>query len=349
MRLDTSDIVRSKNAALIDQGWIFGEMMNRIGDPFSWVDGDRLDHIGGFSGTVSVLQYLAMSGEIYDTPEAIRCKDFRDVHEMIKGKLTEAVASLVPFRTAIDLERYISSTASVKAQDYGAIRTWAPDLPTHSVHVDIGPGLGANAIYSLHGLGASYGSFEAHPVSYEVQRRFFRVIAGSELHYLDPIDCENFGLSGEGVAREIAAVDRYRIRHLPSWHAPLIPPASVDLVTATWVLNEVTPAGIIWLLHHVRRMLRIGGYFYVRDSGLRKPLRHDLDYDRQVLAMGFESAGHLNIRNRIDMHGIPRIFRKTADSTQSFEDCYDAAFGRFAVTSHGGAFNQNVKNPPPRS
>jgi hypothetical protein len=260
---------------------------------------------------------------------------------MIRLKLEQLISALVPFSTSIDLARYIRSTASVKAQDYGAIRTWANDLPAHPVHVDIGPGLGANAIYSLYGLSGSYGSFEAHPVSYEVQRRFFRALVGGKSLYLDPIDCENCGLSQEALGKELSEVDKYSIRHLPSWHAPLIPQSSVDLVTATWVLNEVTPAGIIWLLHHARRILRVGGYLYVRDSRLRKPLRHDLNYDEYLLRMGFESAGSLDVRNRVDMHGIPRIFRKTRAAVSSFEEMYDDAFGRFAVTSHGGAFNQS--------
>ena len=40
------------------------------------------------------------------------------------------------------------------------------------------------------------------------------------------------------------------------------------------------------------------------------------------------------------MHGVPRLYRKTAHRTFAFEDLYDRFFGRFAVTAHGGRYEQ---------
>ena len=140
---------------------------------------------------------------------------------------------------------------------------------------------------------------------------------------------------------EQLAGDAAAVRLVPSWHLGLLAHGSVDLVSATWVLNEVTPAGICWLLHHIARLVRVGGYVYIRDSGRRKPLRHDLDYDAALSAFGFEEVGRLDIRNRVDMHGIPRIYGRGKREAPSFEEVFETHFGRFAVTAHGGSHAQD--------
>lgn len=84
-----------------------------------------------------------------------------------------------------------------------------------------------------------------------------------------------------------------------------------DLVTATWVLNELNMAGIVYLLSHCVRTLRVDGYFYIRGSGKRKPGRHDINYDALLLEFGFEEVKRLLVRNRVDFYGVPRMYRKT--------------------------------------
>jgi SAM-dependent methyltransferase len=340
-----NDIIESYKRAIIDQKWIFGERMNRIGDPFLWVDGEQLSQFDGLSSALSVLQYLAMSGEIYETPSSIRTDDYEELKEVIEDRLRRAYSYFVPFLSSQDyeFESYIKSTSSVKVQDYCALRTFC-DLKDGVSHLDIGPGLGANAIYSLWGLNSTYYSLEAFPQSYSVQRLFLRAILGGEPSYLDLVECENFGLSHSEMQSQLNDAENYRVKHVPSWHFNLVDIGSVDLVTSTWVLNEVTPAGITWLLWNTDRVLRPDGYFYIRDSGKRKPNRHDLDYDLALLEMGYEKVGFLDIRNRVDMHGIPRAYRKKRDRLVEFEALFEQFFGRFSVTSHGGNYMQNIDN-----
>ena len=116
----------------------------------------------------------------------------------------------------------------------------------------------------------------------------------------------------------------------------LSPPFSIDLVTATWVLNEVAPAGIAWLLANVTRVLKPGGHFYIRDSRRPKPGRHALDYDRALVDLGFAPTGALEARNRIDFHGLPRAYRKADAQTLDFEQAFERFFGRTAITVHTG-------------
>jgi hypothetical protein len=344
MPLNLNDIQLSKSLALEKGGWIFGELLNRIGDPFTWVDGDQMSHVGDFSHLTTILQYLTMSGEIYDTPTEIKPDNHDAVLNNIRTELKSIISSLVPFPTQYNFEPYIESTATVKVQDFSAIHTWAKDLPEAPCHLDIGPGLGANALYSIYGLNSKYISLEAHPVSYEVQRQFFRALSGREFQFLDAVACEVVGGLNEGVLNELSEPNKYILKLAPSWHAEMIPSESVDLVSATWVLNEVTSAGICWLLHHAMRSLRVGGYFYIRDSEKLKPLRHQLNYDAALLALGFKKIARLNIKNRVDLHGIPRIYQKINSLDKSFIEIYDQFFDRFVVSSHGGEFNQGTRN-----
>lgn len=335
----SDDFQQSLNRALVRQGWLFGEKFNRIGNPFTWVDGDQLPALKSTQGVAAILQYLSMSGEVYETPEGIRVTDHDTILEDLTMRLTGVFSAFAPFlEPEFGFERYIASTASVKLQDYCAIRTWCEDLGSDPVHLDIGPGLGANALYSCHHLGASYIGTDAYPTSLAVQRAFFRQAFGNG--YLDVVDAENFGLSEPDIAARLLE-SHWSVTLLPSWHLELSPDESVDLISATWVLNEVTPAGICWLLHHIARLVRQGGYVYLRDSERRKPLRHDLDYDKALRDLGFEQAGRLDIRNRIDMHGIPRVYRRTGRDKPSFEDLFEAHFGRFAITAHGANHAQD--------
>lgn len=347
-----SDIVDSLNRALLRQKWIFGERWARIGHPFVWVDHPFVranadiggaDGFDGPSGIVAVRSYISMFYERYETPEAIRTDDHEDVRQHIEYKLRELSAGLMPFLPITgDLENNIVCTALARAQDYSFIKTFATDLPESVDHLDIGPGLGSHAMYSLGALKSRYMGLEASPLSYAVQRHVFRSIAPAPGDYLDPIECENFGLDYAALEEQLNSDNSYRIKHLPSWHAPLVNSDSIDLVTASFMLNEVTYSGILWLLSHASRLLRKGGFFYIRDSSKLKPGRHSINYDHVLVDLGFVEVGRLDVRNRVDFYGIPRIYRKQSEAAPSFDELVDRYLGRFALVSIGGEYDQNL-------
>ena len=113
-------------------------------------------------------------------------------------------------------------------------------------------------------------------------------------------------------------------------------------MTATFVLNEVTPAAIVWLLHTSMRTLKLGGHIYIRDSERLKPNRHSLNYEKVLREFGFVQTGRLDVNNRVDMFGIPRIYQKQKNYSLTFEELFDHYFGKYSVTSHGGEFMQNI-------
>lgn len=310
-----------------------------------WVDVD----IGGSDGfhaplgIVAVRSYISMFYEQYPVPESIRTDDYEEVRGHIEAQLRQLCTDLMPFLPVSgDLENNIICTAITRAQDYSFIKTFATELPESVDHLDIGPGLGSHAMYSLGALNSQYMGLEASPHSYSIQRNVFRSIVSEVGAYLDPIECENFGLDYAALEEQINSDNSYRIKHLPSWHAPMVNRNSIDLVTASFVLNEVSYSGILWLLSHASRLLRKGGYFYIRDSGKLKPGRHSVNYDEVLVALGFAQVGRLEVRNRIDFYGIPRIYQKQTEESSSFDDLVERYLGRFAVVSHGGEYNQNL-------
>ena len=78
------DIIESLNKARAKSGWLYGEKMNRIGDPFQWIDGEQLNKLDNLSGAQRFLQFLSMSGEIYKNPKQIRISNYKSFEKKIK-------------------------------------------------------------------------------------------------------------------------------------------------------------------------------------------------------------------------------------------------------------------------
>lgn len=345
----SSDICNSRRRAILSQGWFVGELFNRIGIPFSWVDGSRLSDLGDFSPIENLIQYLCMSGEIYEIPESIRVDDYDKIEANLYKDLQCIFGSLVNDRIikSLNLSKYFQGTANVKAQDCSILKSFCPTLfkpegDQRCIHIDIGPGLGANSLYSLQYLKSRYIAWEAFPASYQVQRDFFGAVAiKKNLAFNDWILGESHGLLKENLSYDSTEVADLSL--VPSWNIGGLNARSADLITATWVLNELTVSGIHWIMFHASRLLKPGGYFYIRDSKLNKPGRHQVNYDEHLTKLGFQLAADLNVENRVDLHGVPRILQKV----DNFEwDRFDEYIGEFlprdAVYSHGGRYQQNV-------
>ncbi|MFH1593951.1 MAG: hypothetical protein ABID09_04575 [Candidatus Omnitrophota bacterium] len=338
------DIIRSLNRAFISQGWAYGEKLHRIGNPFSWVDADQLSKVEVVHGPQAFLQYLTMFFEQYPTPERIRTDDYDEMLRTIEECLSKAYRHFVPFPSDMedDFKKSVTCNAVVRAQDYCALRSFCGGISSPINHLDIGPGLGTHAVYSRKGFDSNFYALEASPHSYSIQRDFFRFLSGGEAIYLDVVECENFNLSESSIKALVNKHPEYRLKHIPSWHFGIVESGSIDLITATWVLNEINSAGILWLMSQTSRVLRKGGYLYIRDSSKLKPLRHSINYDKLLPKIGFAEVGRLRARNRVDLHGIPRAYQKIKDCESSFEELVNLCLGKFAVTTHGGGYVQNM-------
>ena len=98
------------------------------------------------------------------------------------------------------------------------------------------------------------------------------------------------------------------------------------------------------MLANSNRVLQKSGYIYIRDSGKLKPERHLIDYDNVLIEhLGFELIHWLNVENRVDMHAVPRIYKKVKNVELNFEELFDLLINREATLCHGLAFAQNIK------
>ncbi len=347
-----NDILQSLNKALARQGWLYGDKSHRLGHPFEWVDGDRHPELYTTIDSFSILLYLSMFYEEYATPDEVLTSDYEQMKGYYEEQLDNFCKHFFPFSIlsptplASDLKTYIGCHALGRTQDYCFIRKNCKDLTNSIKHLDIGSGLGSHALYSLKGLNSEFYSLEASPKSYAVQRHFLRFISPDPGAYLDLVELENFEVTYEAMSKELNNNSKYKIKHCPSWFFPLIKDKSIDLITATWVLNEVSFSGILWLMSHASRVLSQGGYFYIRDSSKLKPGRHSINYDRMLNQIGFVEVARLNVRNRIDYYGVPRVYQKKTDASYSFEELGESFLGKFAVTAHGGEYVQNLENMP---
>jgi len=346
------DLEASLKKALVRQGWLFGDKYSRIGNPFTWVDGPLSLSSYDFKGVVDLAQWYSGYYEKYPTPEKIKYNSYDEDYAIIEAKYKEIYSSYFPFQ-GIDSQSsmHITCHALARIQDYCMFNKYAPDLinrkstdPSKKIHhLDFGAGMGGNAIYSLLLMDAVYTAIEAHSWSYNIQRMFFRQLMQGVGKYLDLLSAESMELPLHKL-KELVSSDEFVIKQIPSWYFIDVPTGSQDLVTATTVLNELNAAGIIYMLTESCRVVKEGGYIYIRDSAKLKPGRHTINYDDALVKhLGFELVHWLDVKNRIDMFAIPRLYRKVKRVDINFENLFSLLVGREGVTSHGGEYVQNLK------
>ena len=339
-----NDLLESRNKAMIRQGWQFGDKMSRIGHPFEWVDGDKQGYIYSIQGVPAVLQAYSMYYEKYETPKEILVDDYKEMLSHLEGQLGKLLSTLAPFLlTTNQWKMHQECTALARCQDYAAIKTYCANLPKNIVHIDLGPGLGSHAFYSLKAFNSSYIGVEASLHMYQIQRSVYRFIAAQYGSYFDVVECENFSMPHQDINNHLKALE-HKLTHVPSWYFCDIKDQVSDLVTATWMLNETNHAGVLWLMSNAMRSLKVGGYFYIRDSENLKPLRHQINYDKLLQNKGFEKVVRLDVKNRINFFGVPRIYKKVSHQNIDFDSLSEEYLGKFAITSHGGEYNQNMGN-----
>ncbi|MFA5156121.1 MAG: hypothetical protein WC532_01860 [Candidatus Omnitrophota bacterium] len=340
------DIKRSLERAIVEQGWCFGDKATRIGLPFEWTENERKPLILSLKDLLAVGFYFSMYYVQKKTPDTIITKDHDKVQKYCREQLYGVFKHFFPFLELNGTwKNHIESQALARAQDYCFIKRYCDKLPKRLSHGDIGAGLGTTTLYSLKFLNSTFYALEASPMSYSVQRNYFRFVSPYPGAYLDVVECENFQLTQDAIRKELGK-DSYRLKHVPTWRFGLVPARSLDLLTATFVLNELNYAGILWLLAQASRTLRKNGYFYIRDSFILKAGTHSIDYDKVLLKIGFQRKAQFEIANRHDFFGIPRLYRKISDKAYSFDEMVEMCLGKFASVASGSSYAYNMESTP---
>ena len=234
------DIIQSLQKALATQKWIEGDQFHRIGQPFEWIDAGITPGHRQLSELASMLPHFTMIYEEYPTPQEIVTLDFDNVRNDIRSIMIDVFRSYFPFLNLDDYTRYFDATALTRAQDYGFIKSFS-GLTERLRHLDIGPGLGSHAFYSLKAFDSLFFGLEAYPQTYQVQRNVFRILSNSSEHlYLDLIATESFGFQ-DREASEILSKHNQGIVHIPSWKFPIIEQLDVDLFWNSASFQEMEP------------------------------------------------------------------------------------------------------------
>lgn len=340
------DILQSMESALVEQGWIFGDKATRIGSPFVWAENENKNNILNLEDLYAIGFYFSMWYVKKNTPKELVLENHDEVNNYAISEIKKSFKHFFPFLSLSGTWiNHIEAQAFARAQDYFFIKKFCKNLPSNINHIDIGPGLGCAAIVSIKFLNSTFYALEASPMSYGVQRHYFRFISPYPGAYLDVVECENYKLTPDTIASEIQKTD-YKIKHIPSWRFPWVASESMDLMSATFVLNELNYAGILWILSNASRVIKKDGYFYIRDSEILKPGTHNIEYDKVLQKLGFAKVKELRFEDRHVYFGIPRLYQKTSSQMIGFEEIVDMCLGKYASVAAGHNLAYNIDKMP---
>ncbi|MEO0983322.1 MAG: class I SAM-dependent methyltransferase [Pseudomonadota bacterium] len=138
------------------------------------------------------------------------------------------------------------------------------------------------------------------PGPYLTQRAYYRALGLSLYDYLD-MDAGAFDMA-EGL-------ESSQIVHLPTWRMDLLPDDHYDMVCTVQVLKELPRQLAVHAIGEFARVLKPGGALYIRDhEQFHNP--NQLPMDRIIQAAGFVLEFAPHVHDRVDVHGLPRIWRK---------------------------------------
>lgn len=106
------------------------------------------------------------------------------------------------------------------------------------------------------------------------------------------------------------------IYHIPSWRWDLVPTGFFDMILAIFVLPEVSVAALTKTLSEFYRVLKPGGGLFIRDHGKMVPSFNGVHVSAELKRLGFVLEfrpyvrGQTRVNEKVDIRGVPRIWRK---------------------------------------
>ena len=94
-----------------------------------------------------------------------------------------------------------------------------------------------------------------------------------------------------GLSKKSIKGSKNEVWQVPTWHLNKIDD-TVDLITASFMLNELNTVGLLYLIYYSTSKLRKNGLFYIRDSAKLKPERHNIKYDELLIKLGFKRIAY---------------------------------------------------------
>jgi hypothetical protein len=213
----------------------------------------------------------------------------------------------------VDKNLMIPRLARYNAQDHILMRAFpVPERNRARVLLDFGAGhgrlanLGFNAPDRAQRLDKLI-AVDAIASTYLTQLAYYRALGLRVWEYLEH---QGDALTQDAVAR---ALEDHDVIHLPTWRFDLVPDGSVDMVSCIQVLKELPGALVADILKTFARVTTVCGAVYIRDHvQFHNPNHMPVDLLLQTNGFDCEFAPHW--RDRIEIHGLPRIWRKVDPS-----------------------------------
>lgn len=202
-----------------------------------------------------------------------------------------------PFERLLNVGRY-------NAQDFLFQRAYAvPDRYRVRRHLEFGGGHGRGANLAF-GADASEIEFltmvDAIPGPYLTQRAYMSAL---DLDMVDAIEDPHGPLDVPAIA------DAHDVLHLPTWRMSELPDDFYDMVSVVQVLKELPRKVCMEVIPEFARVLKPGGALYIRDHVQFHNPNH-LPMDQLLSAAGFVLEYAPHVHDRVEVHGLPRIWRK---------------------------------------
>lgn len=201
--------------------------------------------------------------------------------------------------------------------------------------LDFGAGYGRQAnLWTTQDADLCYIGMDAIVNSYCLQHLYYRALGVPFTDYIDAPDTYHFERKAG-------------IHHIPTWRSDLIPDGSVDLVMCVQVLPELNSRLVRHMLDEFKRMLKPGGALYIRDHAYTWKPTDNFDVEGHLVATGFDLEFRAHVINDVEIHGIPRIWRKAlpdviASRTRTWKQRLDQALVD-VDTMTGGGFKRTLK------
>lgn len=203
----------------------------------------------------------------------------------------------IPF----DFSGYMGGIAMNNAQDF-ILANFYPMMHSNKnlKILDFGAGYGRQAnLWSQHfDDNTIFISIDAIPKSYCLQHFYYSNI---DYPYYDYVVNKDFSLNQLNKG----------IYHLPTWRFDLIPDNFFDKIIVVQVLQELNETLAKYVIKQFHRVLNKNGVLYIRDHKHMWRPTHKLNIDNFIKNSGFTLEFEAHIVDKKDLHGIPRIYRKT--------------------------------------
>ncbi|HLE57341.1 MAG TPA: class I SAM-dependent methyltransferase, partial [Rhodothermia bacterium] len=199
-----------------------------------------------------------------------------------------------------DSEVYDRTIGTANAQDFQFPQVYpGPERQRIGSMVDFGAGYGRQAnLWVQRRPDLTYVSVDGIPLSYCLQHFYYSNLPSELRDYVVEPGEFSVRLNDPG------------IYHLPTWRLDLLPSNSFDLVTCVQVLPELSRTMLDYALHNFHRVLKPGGALYIRDHDRQWRPGHGRNTNRVLSRLGFELEFHPQVIDRVEIWGVPRVWRK---------------------------------------